>query len=68
MSNTITLPKKVFEDLIIASEYFEQVQNQMEDYLLVQNKSFLIRVRKARSEHKKGKFSDWSKLKSKYGL
>lgn len=68
MSNIITLPKKAFDNLIVASEYFEQAQNQMEDYFLTKNKSFLAKARKARKEHKQGGFSDWGKLKSKYGL
>lgn len=68
MSSVVTLPKKVFDNLIMASEYFELAQNEMEDYFLAKNKGFLARARKARNEHKQGKFGDWSKLKSKYGL
>lgn len=68
MSNVVTLPKKVFDNLITASEYFELAQDEMEDYLLTKNKSFLANARKARKEHKQSKFGDWNKLKAKYVL
>lgn len=68
MPNFVTLPKKVFEDLVTASGFFEQAQNQMEDYFLAKNKSFLAKARRSRKEHKEGKFGDWGQLKSKYGL
>lgn len=66
--STITLPKKVFDDLVRATEHFERAQDELEDYMLSQNRNFLAQVRKARHEHKTGQFLDWGKVRSKYGI
>ena len=68
MTNTVTLPKKVFDDLAIASEYFGRAQDEMENYLLGTNKIFLARVKKARGEHIQKRFGNWNQLKNLYGL
>ncbi|MEK7162498.1 MAG: hypothetical protein AAB730_01400 [Patescibacteria group bacterium] len=67
-SSTITLPKKIFEDVVRASAYFEEAQSELEDYLLSRNKAFISRMRKLRQEHQRGKFANWKKLKAGYGL
>lgn len=66
--STVTLPKKVFEDLVRATEYFEQAQNELEDYLLSKNQGFISKAREARKNHKNGLLGDWARLKSKHGL
>lgn len=68
MNNTITLPRKVFEDLAMASEYFGRAQSEMEDYLLSTNKTFLARVKKIQREHAQKKFGNWNQLKALYGV
>jgi hypothetical protein len=65
---TITLPKKVFNDFLKATEYFEHAQDEMENYILSQNKNFITRVNKARREHKGERFGSWEKIKSRYGV
>ena len=67
-SETITLPKQFFQDLITRAEDFEQTQDTLEDYLLVHNKNFLNKIRKAKATHRKGSFADWSTMKQKYGV
>ncbi|KKT61903.1 MAG: hypothetical protein UW74_C0039G0003 [Candidatus Giovannonibacteria bacterium GW2011_GWC2_44_8] len=67
-TTTISLPKKIFEDFVRATEHFERTQDELENYFLSQNKQFVARVKKLRSEHKKGKFSDWGKMTARYGL
>jgi len=66
--STITLPKRVFDNLIRANEYFEHAQNELEDYFLSHNKAFIVKTRKARRKHKNGRFLDWQKIKSRYGI
>ena len=65
---TITLPKKLFADLVQTMEYFSQLQSELEDFMLSGDKRFLSDMRKARREHLADNFSDWSKMKAKYGL
>lgn len=62
------MPKKVFDDLVRATECFERAQDELEDYMLSQNKNFIVQARKARREHKKGQFLDWGKVRSRYGI
>lgn len=66
--STVTLPKKVFNDLVKATEYFERVQDELEDYILSQNKYFVARARKGRNEHKRGRFLSWGKVRSRYDI
>lgn len=66
--STIILPKKVFKDLVKATEYFEYVQDELEDYILSRNKHFITRARKGRNEHKRGRFLSWEKVRSRYGV
>lgn len=65
---TVTLPKKLFEDLVQATEYFEQMQSELENFILSRDTKFLAKMRKARRDHAKGKFSDWVKLRRRYGV
>lgn len=66
--STVTLPKKLFEDLIQAADYFDQIQSELEDFMLSRDAQFLARMRKMRREHAKGRFADWTKLKARYGI
>jgi len=66
--STITLPKKVFDDLVKATEHFERAKDELEDYMLSQNKNFIAQARKARYEHKKGKFLDLGKIRLRYDI
>lgn len=66
--STITLPKKLFKDLVYATEYFEQIQSELEDFILSRDAKFLARMRKAKRDHVKSKFLDWTKLRARYDL
>jgi hypothetical protein len=57
-TNTITLPKKLFDCLIEAQENWERVSNELEDFLLSLDKRFIRKMKKARKEHLKGKTRD----------
>lgn len=62
------MPKKIFEDLIQATDYLDQIQSELEDFLLSRDVKFLARMRKTKRDHVKNRFSDWSKLKARYGV
>jgi len=62
-TNTITLPKKLFDSLIEAQKNWERVSNELEDFLLSLDKRFIRKMKKARKEHLKGKTRDLMKLK-----
>jgi hypothetical protein len=62
-TNTITLPKKLFDSLLKAQESWERVSNELEDFLLSLNKRFIRKMKKARKEHLRGKTRDLMKLK-----
>jgi hypothetical protein len=62
-TNTITLPKKLFDSLIEAQESWERVSNELEDFLLSLDKRFIRKMKKARKEHLIGKTRDLIKLK-----
>lgn len=66
--STVTIPKKLFKDLLQVTDYFEQIQSELEDFVLSRDAKFLARMRKARRDHAKGKFPDWVKLKARYGV
>lgn len=66
--STVTLPKKLFEDLVQATEFFEQIQSELEDFVLSRDAEFLAKMRKAKRGHAKGKFSDWAQLRRRYGV
>lgn len=66
--STVTLPKKLFEDLVQSTEYFDKIQSELEDFVLSHDARFLVKMRKARRDHAKGKFSDWARLRRRYGL
>lgn len=65
---TVTLPKRLLKDLLQATEYFDKIQSELEDFVLSSDAKFLAKMRKARREHTKGEFSDWLRIKAKYGL
>ena len=66
--STVTLPKRVFRDLVEAGAAFERAQSELEDYILAHSKVFVAKMRRARKEHGEEKFATWVKIKSKYGI
>ena len=52
---TITLPKRVLEEFLHASEAFASLQDTLEDYLIAHQPNLLKKLRQARREHLAGK-------------
>ena len=63
---TINLPEKSIKDLYLAMKLFETAQDNIEDYLLMEDKKNVSELRKARNEHLNAKFFSWKDLKNKY--
>jgi hypothetical protein len=62
-TNTIPLPKKLFDSLIEAQKKWEKVSDELEDFLLSLDKRFLRKMKKAKREHERGKTKDFKELK-----
>lgn len=52
---TITIPKRLFVRLVETERVFEKLYEDIEDYLLAHDKSFLAKMRRARKAHLEGK-------------
>lgn len=61
----MVLPKKTLHNLL---EKLANLQEEIEDYLIFQDKNLLKSLRKARKEHLNGEVIEWEELKKKYGL
>jgi hypothetical protein len=62
-TNTIPLPKKLFDSLIEAQKKWERVSDELEDFLLSLDKRFLRKMKKAKREQERGKIKDFKELK-----
>lgn len=62
IKDTINLPKTSIERLLEAMRFFELAQDEIEDFLLFQNKTILTKIKKAHKEHKQGKTKDFQEL------
>lgn len=60
---SVYLPKSLFHSLIEAHQKWEKVSDELEDFLLVSNPSFIKIMRKAREEDLKGKTRSLDELK-----
>ena len=65
---TVTLPKKSVDSLLNILRSFAELEDELEDYLMLQNKELVKQLRKARKDHLSGKMMDWAELKKKYDL
>ncbi|MBI2639663.1 MAG: hypothetical protein HYW90_02105 [Candidatus Sungbacteria bacterium] len=68
MANTVQIPKPVLSEFLEAGRRFNAAEDALENFLLAADKDFIKKMRDLRNLHKAGKLSDWSKLKTKYGL
>ena len=48
---TVSVPQRVFESFIDAYQRMEKFSDEFEDFILVHNKKFISKVKKARKEH-----------------
>jgi hypothetical protein len=66
LKETINLPRKSVERLFEAINIFESAQDEIEDFLIVNGKSPMNKIRKARKEHLESKTKDFQALVEKY--
>ncbi len=52
---TITLPRRVVEEMLHVSQAFAELQDELEDYFIAHNPRLLRQLRQARREHVAGK-------------
>jgi len=55
MSRTIAVPESLLKKLSRAPRAFQQLEDEMEDFLLLSNPEFLAKMRSARASHLSGK-------------
>ncbi|OFW54632.1 MAG: hypothetical protein A2146_08755 [Actinobacteria bacterium RBG_16_67_10] len=55
MSRTIAVPESLLKKLSRATRAFQQLEDEMEDFLLLSNPEFLAKMRSARASHLSGK-------------
>ena len=53
--DTITLPKRMVEQVVRVSLAFEALQDELEDYLIATKPALVKKLRRARREHLVGK-------------
>lgn len=68
MNNTqqlenVTLPRQLFRTMLEAYQKWEEFSDDLEDFLLSSDKTFLAKMRKARQEHKMEKTRTLAALK-----
>lgn len=68
MANTIQIPKLVLYKFLEAGKRFYAAEDELEDFLLTTDKSFIKKMGRLRASHKVGRLGNWEKLKTKYGL
>lgn len=66
VKETINLPKTSVERLMEAMRLFETSQNEIEDFLIVRDKTILSKIQKARKEHLKDEVKDFQALAKNY--
>jgi len=60
----VILPKKIFSSMIEALQKWQRLNDEIEDFLLASDSSFLAKMSKARQEHSRGVVRDLDNLKS----
>lgn len=66
IKETIKLPKQGIHNLFEAISIFESAQDEIEDFLIIRNKSIMNKIEKARKNHLGGKVKDFQELVKKY--
>lgn len=65
---TIALPKKSVHSLLNMLRGFADLEDELEDYLMFQDKELVKRLRKARKDHLNGKVITMEEFRKKYGV
>lgn len=61
----IILPQKSVNRFFEAIDFFESAQNEIEDFLIANNKFLMNKIEKARKEHLSGRVADFRQLINK---
>jgi len=54
----IPVPRELLDSLVEAQDKWEDFSNELEDFLLSRNDSFIKEMKKARRQHQKGELSN----------
>lgn len=65
---TVTLPKKSVDSILNMLRNFAELEDELEDYLMFQDKELVKGLRKARKEHLSGKVISMEEFRKKHGL
>mgnify|MGYP001597141023 CR=1 FL=1 len=68
MIETVAVPKKKLSDLLNILRHFSDLKEELEDYLMCQDKNLLRRLKKSEKEFKKGKTISSEEFHKKYDL
>lgn len=63
MPKTITVPESLLKKLSKATRAFQELEDEVEDFLLVNDPDFLAKMRSARASHLGGKTRSFKDLK-----
>ena len=66
MADTVEVPVSLLRKLAEAARTFDELQDELEDYLLAKDSKFIARMRQARTEHLSGNVRPLSDLKAKH--
>lgn len=63
MPKTIEMPVSVLEKMSLAAKAFEELEDEIEDFLLSKDPKFLKKMRRARKDHLSGRIRPLNSLK-----
>ncbi|MBM3158003.1 MAG: hypothetical protein FJ004_12075 [Chloroflexi bacterium] len=66
MAETVEVPVSLLKKLVEAARTFDELEDELEDYLLAKDSKFIARMRQARTEHLSGKVRLLSELKAEH--
>ena len=66
MAETMEVPVSLLKKLAEAAQAFEQLEDELEDYLLATDGDFVDRMRQARADHLSGNVRPLSELKAEH--
>ena len=64
MTETVKVPVSVLRKMAEASEAFQVLEDELEDFLISQDSKLLSRLRRARAAHRKGKVRPFSQVRN----
>ena len=65
---TVTIPRKSLRSLLGILRSFADLEDELEDYLMMQDKQLLKDLRKAKKDYEEGKVMSTEEFRKKYGL